>query len=161
MSIQEEENQSLHVPSTPLPGRIRSHSLKPQHSRIDYARRKSAADISSSIVSCFSSSTDEGELEKSPRTPSPSWFKRRFTFFALDQPIDEKRRMTTDRLSSFDEKSYADLLKQKRPSFIAQMMEVESFPSLDRVIFSIFDGQSKWFLFLVIRSTNFSSKEKT
>jgi hypothetical protein len=143
MSIQEEENQSLHVPSTPLPGRIRSHSLKPQHSRIDYARRKSAADISSSIVSCFSSSTDESELEKSPRTPSPSWFKRRFTFFALDQPIDEKRRMTTDRLSSFDEKSYADLLKQKRPSFIAQMMEVESFPSLDRVIFFIFDGQSK------------------
>jgi hypothetical protein len=33
--------------------------------------------------------------------------------------------MTTDRLSFLDEKSYSDLLKQKRPSLIAQMLEVE------------------------------------
>jgi hypothetical protein len=124
MSTEEKENQSLQVPSVP-PGRIRSHSLKPQHSRIDYERRKSAADVSSSIVSCFESSTDDNESEQLPELPSSSWFRRRFTLFSFEQPIKEKRRMTTDNFSFLNDKSYADLLKEKRPSLIAQMMEVE------------------------------------
>jgi len=127
MSTEEQENQSLQIPSVPPPppGRIRSHSLKPQHSRIDYERRKSAADVSSSIVSCFESSRDDNELEELPELSSSSWFKRRFTLFSFEQPINEKRRMTTDDFSFLNDKSYADLLKKKRPSFIAQMMEVE------------------------------------
>jgi hypothetical protein len=127
MSTEEQENQSLQVPSVPPPpGRIRSHSLKPQHSRIDYERRKSAADVSSSIVSCFESSTDDNELEELPElSSSSSWFKRRFTLFSFEQPINEKRRMTTDDFSFLNDKSYAYLLKKKRPSLIAQMMEVE------------------------------------
>jgi hypothetical protein len=125
MSTEEAEDQSLHVTQPPTPGRIRSHSLKPQHSRIDYARRKSAADVSSTIISCFDSTADDHQLEISTKTPSPSWLKRRFTLFSFEHPVDDKRRMTTDRLSFFDEKSYSDLLKQKRPSLIAQMMEVE------------------------------------
>lgn len=126
--ITEEESteQSLQVPPA-TPGRIRSHSLRPQHSRIDYARRKSAADVSSTIVTCWDSSNENSHSDTLNKTPSPSWLKRRFTFFSLEQPIDERRRMTTDRLSFFDEKSYSELLKQKRPSLIAQMMEVESF----------------------------------
>jgi hypothetical protein len=126
MSTEEQENRFLHV-APPTPGRIRSHSLKPQHSRIDYARRKSAADVSSSSVSCLEPSRNDNKLEELPKFPSPSFFKRRFTLFSFDQPqpINEKRRMTTDRLSFLDEKSYSDLLKQKRPSLIAQMLEVE------------------------------------
>ena len=131
MISEEQTEQSLQVPTPATPGRIRSHSLKPQHSRIDYARRKSAADVSSTIVPCWDAS---GEQQQSSdvlnKTPSPSWLKRRFTFFSLEQPmIDDKRRMTTDRLSFFDEKSYSELLKQKRPSLIAQMMEVETLSS--------------------------------
>lgn len=124
MFTEDQENQTLNVPLITTPGRIRSHSLKPQHSRIDYARRKSATDVSPAIVSCFERSTDENEIEELPKMPSPSWFKRRFTLFSFDQPINDKRRMTTDRLSFSDEKSYTDLLKEKRPSLIAQMMEV-------------------------------------
>ena len=125
--ITEEEKddpQSLQVPQPATPGRIRSHSLKPQHSRIDYARRKSAADVSANIISCFDSTTDDNQLPVSAKNSSPSWLKRRFTLFSFEQPVNDKRRMTTDRLSFFDEKSYSDLLKQKRPSLIAQMMEV-------------------------------------
>ncbi len=125
MPIEEQENQSLHVSSDP-PGHIRSHLLRPQHSRIDYARRKSATDLSSSIVSCFESSTDDNDLEEeSPKMSSTSWFQRRFTLFSLDQPINQKHQMTKDHFSFSDEKSYADLLKQKRPSLIAQVVEVE------------------------------------
>lgn len=126
MISEEQTEQSLQVPTPSTPGRIRSHSLKPQHSRIDYARRKSAADVSSTIVTCWDTSGEPQSAEALDKTPSPSWLKRRFTFFSLEQPmIDDKRRMTTDRLSFFDEKSYSELLKQKRPSLIAQMMEVE------------------------------------
>lgn len=126
MISEEQTEQSLQVPTPSTPGRIRSHSLKPQHSRIDYARRKSAADVSSTIVTCWDTSGEQQSAEALDKTPSPSWLKRRFTFFSLEQPmIDDKRRMTTDRLSFFDEKSYSELLKQKRPSLIAQMMEVE------------------------------------
>lgn len=121
---EQQTEQSLQVPPA-TPGRIRSHSLRPQHSRIDYARRKSAADISSTIVTCWDSSNENPHSDVLNKPPSPSWLKRRFTFFSLEQPIDERRRMTTDRLSFFDEKSYSELLKQKRPSLIAQMMEVE------------------------------------
>lgn len=130
MISEEETEQSLQVPTPATPGRIRSHSLKPQHSRIDYARRKSAADVSSTIVTCWDASEEQQSSDVLDKTPSPSWLKRRFTFFSLEQPmIDDKRRMTTDRLSFFDEKSYSELLKQKRPSLIAQMMEVETFSS--------------------------------
>jgi hypothetical protein len=121
---EKEDDQSLQVPQPSTPGRIRSHSLKPQHSRIDYARRKSAADASINIISCFDSTTDDNQLPVSAKPSSPSWLKRRFTLFSFEQPVNDKRRMTTDRLSFFDEKSYSDLLKQKRPSLIAQMMEV-------------------------------------
>jgi hypothetical protein len=115
MSTQEHEKQSLDVPPPATSGRIRSHSLKPQHSRLDYARRKSVADI---LV------TDTEEIEEIEKPPSPSWFKRRFTLFSFDQPISEKSRMTTYRFSFCEEKACSDLLKQKRPSVIAQMMEV-------------------------------------
>ena len=116
MFTEEQENQSLHVPPLPpTPGRIRSHSLKPQHSRLDYTRRKSATDIA--LI-------DDHEIEEIEKPPSPSWFKRRFTLFSFDQPINEKRRMTTDRFSFCDEKTCSNLLKHKRPSIIAQMMEV-------------------------------------
>jgi hypothetical protein len=125
MITEEVEDQSLHVTQPSTPGRIRSHSLKPQHSRIDYARRKSAADVSSTIISCFDSTTDDNQLEMSAKASTPSWLKRRFTLFSFEQPVNDKRRMTTDRLSFFDEKSYSDLLKQKRPSLIVQIIEVE------------------------------------
>lgn len=128
MLNQDQDNQTLNIPTVSTPGRIRSHSLKPQHSRIDYARRKSATDISS----CLESSTNENnEIDEvitilaPPPPSSSSWFKRRFTLFSFDQPIDNKHHMTTDRLSFSDEKSYKELLNQKRPSLIAQMMEVE------------------------------------
>lgn len=125
MSIEEQPEQSSLLPPASA-GRIRSHSLKPQHSRIDYARRKSTADLPSTIVSCWNSSGENNQSEISPKTPSPSWFERRFTLFSLDQPIDDRRRMTTDCLPLSDERAYADLLKNKRPSLIAQMMEVEA-----------------------------------
>ena len=118
MFTQDQEKQSLNVPAPPTPGvtgRIRSHSLKPQHSRLDYERRKTAADIT--LIG-------DHDIVEIPKTTSPSWFRRRFTLFSIDQPISEKRRMTTDRFSFCDEKSCAELLKQKRPSVIAQMMEV-------------------------------------
>ena len=122
---EQQENQTLQIPIPSTPGRIRSHSLKPQHSRIDYERRRSANDISSStsFISCLESSTDDNDIDDIQKIPSPSWFKRRFTLFSFEQPINpqNQRRMTTDRFSFFD----AELLKQKRPSFIAQMMEVE------------------------------------
>ena len=122
MSI-EEEDHSFHLPP-PTPSHIRSHSLKPQHSRIDYARRKSATELTG-----LESSTDEDRLEELKKSPSSSWLKRRFTFFSLEQPIDENRRVTTnERFSIFNEKAYSDLLKQKRPSIIAQMMEVDYLP---------------------------------
>jgi hypothetical protein len=124
---EQQSQQSLHIPA-PSASRIRPHSLKPQHSRLDYARRKSAADITT-IVPSFEPSTDEKDLVEDdilgpPRRSSASWFKRRFTLFSLEQPVDEKRRMTTDRFSFCVDRSCADILKQKRPSVIAQMLEV-------------------------------------
>lgn len=116
MSNELDDTKTSHIPlPPPTPGRIRSHSLKPQHSRIDYARRKSASELS-----CAEFSTDQiSQLDEMKNSPSTSsWLKRRFTFFSLEQPIENKRR------SMFDDKTYSDLLRQKRPSVIAQMMEV-------------------------------------
>jgi hypothetical protein len=123
--IEEEKQTSTHI-STPLPGRIRSHALKPQHSRMDYARRKSAADICSTVTSGSELSSQSHDLEEDDHpplsmTPSPSWLKRRFTTFSLEQPA---QKSSPDQTALFGEKSFADLLHQKRPSVIAQMMEV-------------------------------------
>jgi hypothetical protein len=126
----EEEQQRLHVPPPP-PSRIRSHSLKPRHSRQDYARRKSAADAASTTITRLELSTDNSELEQTntppPRRASATWFQRRFTLFSLEQPqmeTHQQRRMTTGRFSIFDNKSNSNFLKQKRPSIISQMVEV-------------------------------------
>ena len=128
--IEEEKQTSSHL-STPLPGRIRSHALRPQHSRVDYARRKSAADITSTLTPCSELSSHSHELEEdytppSSKTPSPSWLKRRFTAFSLEQPAPKR---SLEHPAFFGEKSFADLLRQRRPSAIAQMMEVGAIPS--------------------------------
>ncbi|CAF3240764.1 unnamed protein product [Rotaria sp. Silwood2] len=128
MSSQEHKDQSLDIPSvpsvpSPSSGRIRSHSLRPQHSRLDYARRKSTADISSENISCLESEKDESQLGKPLKNVPPSWIKRRFTLFFLEHTMNKNRRMTTDCLYNINDKSCSNLLKQKRPSAIAQMME--------------------------------------
>ena len=123
-----DEPQSLHVP----PSRIRSHSLKIRHSKQDYARRKSAADATANTGTRLELSTDSHELEHTntppPRRASMMWFQRRFTMFAVEQQqdatADRQRRMTTGRFSLFDEKSSSDLLKQRRPRVLSQMVEV-------------------------------------
>jgi hypothetical protein len=126
-----EEQQSLHVPSN----RIRSHSLNPRHSKHDYTRRKSAADVTSNVITRLELSTDSQELEQTntppPRRPSIMAFQRRFTLFSLEsdetlpsRQQQQRRRMTTGRCSLFDERSSSDLLKQKRPRIFSQMVEV-------------------------------------
>lgn len=135
MSTQEQNLQSLNIPGNQQqqqqhhPGRIRSHSLKPQHSRLDYARRKSATDISSSassMITCLESPIEEiDQLNKPLKTHSPSWFKRRFTLFSLEKAIEGKRRMTSDCLYNRTDKNSPSLLQRKRPSAIAQMLEVD------------------------------------
>ena len=127
-----QEEQHLHIPPPP-PSRIRSHSLKPRHSRQDYARRKSAADASSSTITRLELSTDNNELEQTntppPRRPSATWFQRRFTLFPFEEQqqmaLNQQRRMTTGRFSIFDTKSNSSFLKQKRPSIISQVVEVK------------------------------------
>lgn len=128
---EEEEQQRLHVPPPP-PSRIRSHSLKPRHSRQDYARRKSAADAASTTITRLELSTDNSELEQTntppPRRASATWFQRRFTLFSFepeDFETNQQRRMTTGRFSIFDNQK--NLLKRKRPSVISQMVEVFDF----------------------------------
>lgn len=129
---EEEQQQHLHVPPPPS-NRIRSHSLKPRHSRQDYARRKSAADAASTTITTthLELSTDNNELEQTntppPRRASATWLQRRFTLFSLEQEeiaTNQQRRMTTGRFSIFDNKPNSNLLKRKRPSVISQMVEV-------------------------------------
>jgi hypothetical protein len=125
-----QEEQGLHV-TPPPPSRIRSHSLKPRHSRQDYARRKSAADASSVTMTHLELSTDNNELEQTntppPRRSSATWIQRRFTVVSLEQqqnPANRQRRMTTGRFSFFDDQSNSNILKHKRPSIISQVVEV-------------------------------------
>lgn len=133
--LDEPKQSSQHI-STPLPGRIRLHGLRPQHSRVDYARRKSAADISSRVNEssshCHENTDDdeEKEIEENERgqsdstgiqrsaSSSASWLNRRFTLNSTKLPRDEQ--------------SFSDLLRQKRPSIISQMMEVQTLGAFDR-----------------------------
>lgn len=128
LKVDETKQTSQHI-STPVPGRIRLHGLRPQHSRVDYARRKSAADISSRVNESSSHShenddddddddADLGYYNHRERdsdgikhsSSSSSWIKRRFTLNSTKLPQDQQ--------------SFSDLLQQKRPSIISQMMEV-------------------------------------
>ena len=159
MSTEDDETKVRHIPlPPPTPGRIRSHSLKPQHSRIDYARRKSASELSCAEFSIEHISRLD-EMKKSPS--ASSWLKRRFTFFSLDQqPMQDKRQ------SIFDERSYSDLLRQKRPSIMAQMMEVEKKMMSREFLFfcyvlKLFLMLNQVFCFVVICEKNFFTKEKT
>ncbi|CAF1352391.1 unnamed protein product [Rotaria sordida] len=122
MSSQEQKDQSLNIPSAPS-GRIRSQSLRPQYSRLDYTRRKSTADISSSNLSCLEVEKEENQLEQSSKIFSSSWLKRRFTLFFLEHTINKNRRMTTDCSYNINDKSCSKLLRKKRPSTMTQMME--------------------------------------
>ena len=122
------EDQCLHSPP-PSSSRIRSHSLKPRHSRQDYARRKSAADASTNTR--LELSTDSHELEQAntppPRRASATWLQRRFTLFPFEPEqieTNRQRRMTTGRFSIFEHKSNGNFFKQKRPSIISQVVEV-------------------------------------
>ncbi len=129
-SIVKEGQQHLNVPPTPQPNRIRSHSLKPRHSKHDYNRRKSAADASSIRLE-LSADNNQHELTNTPppKRSSATWLQRRFTLYSLEQqqqPMvpNRERRMTTGRFSFFDDKSDSNLLRNKRPSIISQMVEV-------------------------------------
>ncbi len=126
------ERQRLQLlPTPPIPNRIRSHSLKPRHSRQDYARRKSAADASSETMTHLELSTDNNEFEQAntppPRRPSAVLSQRRYTVVSFEQQqsrSNQQRRMTTGRFSIFDYKSNSNILRQKRPSIISQVVEV-------------------------------------
>jgi len=131
-SIVNEGQQHLNVPP-PQPNRIRSHSLKPRHSKQDYNRRKSAADASSIRTIRLELSADNNQHELTntppPKRSSAKWLQRRFTLYSLEQqqqPMvpNRERRMTTGRFSFFDDKSDSNLLTNKRPSIISQMVEV-------------------------------------
>lgn len=121
LSTIDEHRQTSSEISNTIPGKLRSNLLKTQHSRLDYERRKSAADISSAELS----STDffhseqirnQQQIEKSKQI-SPSWFRRRFTLFSNET-------LPTNRKQFLTEKSFSDLFRHKRPSAIAQLMEV-------------------------------------
>ena len=133
LKLDEPKASGQHI-STPIPGRIRLHGLRPQHSRVDYARRKSAADISSRVNESSSHShenVDDDEEEnvrglsestgiQRSSSASSSWIQRRFTLNSSKLPRDEQ--------------SFSDLLRQKRPSIISQMMEVEGRCAIDRTL---------------------------
>ncbi|CAF1095130.1 unnamed protein product [Adineta steineri] len=128
-SIATEEQQHLHVPSPPS-NLTRSFSLKSQHSKQDYIRRKSAADAPSLAIKRLELSADNNENEQintpPPRRPSAALFQRRFTVFSVEEQYmasNRQRRMTTGRFSFFDNKSNTNLLKNKRPSVISQVVE--------------------------------------
>ena len=125
LKVDDTKQTSQHI-STPIPGRIRLHGLKPQHSRVDYARRKSAADISLRVneSSTHSHENDDNDdddddnqgehgINQSSSSSSSSWIKRRFTLNSTKLPRDQQ--------------SFSDLLRQKRPSIISQMMEVPEY----------------------------------
>ncbi|CAF4032599.1 unnamed protein product [Rotaria magnacalcarata] len=128
------EQECLDVPLPP-PGRIRSHSLKPRYSKQDYARRQSAAVTSSvsttTVTKRMKLSTENSELQETntppPRRISAAWFQRRFTVFSFDKqqntPSNEQQRMTMCRYSVFNDKPSANLIRQKRPSVISQVVE--------------------------------------
>jgi hypothetical protein len=125
---EQQQQQRLHLPAPPS-NRIRSHSLKPRHSKQDYVRRKSAADVASITPKHLELSATINKLEHTntppPRRPSATWLQRRFTVFSFEPEelkSNQKRRMTTHRFSIFD--NGRNLLKRKRPSVISQMVEV-------------------------------------
>lgn len=134
--IIDEEDTPNSTPSQRLQptSRIRSHSLKPQHAKQDFGRRKSAADASSMVIarqSRLELSTDNTRHERTntppPRRASATWAQRRFTLYPLEQDeisVSQHRRMTTGRFSIFEAKPNRHFLKQKRPSIVSQVVEV-------------------------------------
>lgn len=130
--ITDEEEELDTLPSQPAARSIRSHSLKPRHSKQDYARRKSAADASLTINKRMELSTENNELQEKNNTPPPkrtsaTWFQRRFTVFSFDpeqSSPNRSNRMTSTRFSLYQDKSNGSLLKQKRSNFISQVAEV-------------------------------------
>ena len=127
-----EEQHHSQLPSPPA-NRLRSHSLKPQHSTHDYPRRTSAAEPSSPPIKRSELAADDNRHEQAstppPRRPSAAQFHRRFTVFSFEEQgmaSNRQRRMTTGRFSFFDDKSNSHLLTKKRPSVIAHMVEVVS-----------------------------------
>ena len=123
--------QSFHLTPPPSSNRIRSHSVKPRHSREEYVRRKSAADVTSTSATRLELSTDVNDHEHAntppPRRTSATWLQRRFTLFSLeheDLAPNQSRRMTTGRFSFFDSHKTSHSLKRKRPSIVTQMVEV-------------------------------------
>ena len=134
----EEDEDEVKVQQAPA-NRLRSLSLNPHHSREDFIRRKSLADVSTHLEL----SRETQELEQSntppPRRPSSAqWLQRRFTAFSLEQSskiaAHQSRRMTTGRFSN------ADLLRPRRPKILSQMMEVDD--AIER-----FDKRKCWFQF--------------
>ncbi|CAF4737327.1 unnamed protein product [Rotaria sp. Silwood1] len=128
-SLTTNEQQRLNI-QTLSSSRIRSHSLKPRHSKQDYARRKSAADATSTTITHLELSTENNELKRTntppPRRPSTTWFQRRFTVFSFEQQHmspNRQQRMRMGRYSVFNDKSNSNILKQKRSSVISQMVE--------------------------------------
>ncbi|CAF2552651.1 unnamed protein product [Rotaria sp. Silwood2] len=128
-SLTTNEQQRLSI-QTLSSNRIRSHSLKPRHSKQDYSRRKSAADATSTTITHLELSTENNELKRTntppPRRPSTTWFQRRFTVFSFEQQQispNQQRRRRTGRYSIFNDKSNSNILKQKRASGISQMVE--------------------------------------
>jgi len=117
----EEDQDEEKIQQAPV-NRLRSHSLNPNHSKEDFIRRKSAADVSSHLE--LSKQTQELEQTNTPPPRRPSsamWFQRRFTAFSIEQSTkvstNQSRRMTTGRFSN------ADLLRPRRPKILSQMME--------------------------------------
>ena len=125
-----QKQEHLHVPSPPS-NRVRSQSLKPQQTCQDHPRRVSATDLSSTSIKRTELSADNNQhVELStppPKRASITHFQRRFTVFSVEEQAiasNRQRRMTTGRFSFFDDKINPNLLKNKRPSVISNMMEV-------------------------------------
>ncbi|CAF0825927.1 unnamed protein product [Rotaria sordida] len=128
-SLPIQQQECLHI-QTPSSNRIRSHSLKPRHSKQDYTRRKSAADATSTTITHLEISTENNELKRTntppPKRPSAAWLQRRFTIFSFEQQQmspNQQERMRMGRYSIFNDKSNSNILKQKRSSVISQMVE--------------------------------------
>lgn len=119
-----DEEDEEKVQEAPPVNRLRSLSLNPHHSREDFIRRKSFADVSTHLE--LSRETQELEQTNTPPPRRPSstmWLQRRFTAFSLEQSTKmaahQSRRMTTGPFSK------ADLLRPRRPKILSQMMEVD------------------------------------
>jgi hypothetical protein len=126
LTIDESKQVASHI-STPLPGRIRAHALKPQHSKVDYARRKSTNDVSVTISPCsnVTDETDDNDDDhnrvSSWRHTSSSWLKRRVTMLSIEQSTT---KISCDHQSECEVKGLSDRFRNKRASVIVQLMEV-------------------------------------